>query len=72
MMIGDLIKIERQNKKLTQAGLASKAGCSWMTIWRIENSITKNFSVELLERIARGLGMKPETLVKKIHKDGRA
>ena len=70
-MIGSVIRRERERRRLSQVALADLCDYSWITIWRVENGLTKRPTLDLLQRIAKALEIKPETLLNKIRKDGR-
>jgi len=56
-LIGDMIKIARKNRKLTQAQLGELVGVKKAQISRLENS-TGNLTFETVMRIFNALGTK--------------
>ena len=52
----------RERAGLTQAELATKAGTTQSTIWRLESGESRRIDFDLLDRLARALGVRSEEL----------
>lgn len=61
-LIGAAIRRFRERDGLTQEQLATKAGISYQYLCGIETG-KENFTIRILEQIARALGLTPATLV---------
>jgi transcriptional regulator with XRE-family HTH domain len=66
-MVGDIIKVLRLEKGMTQKQLAQKVGTSESTIKMIETN-KNNPGAELLPKLADALGVKPSDLTEKENK----
>lgn len=55
---GEVVKIERLNKKLTQKELAEKVGVSHEWICKIEKAKAKTISLNLIHKIKQNLEIK--------------
>ncbi len=62
--IGDKIKLWRKKKDLTQDALAKKADIPYTTLAKIESDVIENPSLQTITKIARGLGVSLDELVK--------
>ena len=62
MKIGNAIQLCRLKRKLTQAQLAERAGCSISYISMLENSERADPTLSKVSGIARGLGIPVEIL----------
>ena len=62
--IGDKIKSWRKKKDLTQDALAKTANIPYTTIAKIESDVIKNPSLQTITKIAEGLGITIDDLVK--------
>jgi transcriptional regulator with XRE-family HTH domain len=58
------MKALREEKVLSQRELASMAGLTQMTVWRIENGY-RDARPQTIRKLARVLGVEPKELVKK-------
>lgn len=63
-MIGKNIKKFRKIKGLTQEALARKARIPYTTLAKLESSVVKRPSVQVVSKIARALGVSIERLIK--------
>ncbi len=57
------LKEVRNAHGLTQQALAAQAGVSQSTIARIESGSLRNVTLDLIERLAEGLGVSPQSLI---------
>ena len=62
--IGDKIKSWRKKKDLTQDALAKTANIPYTTIAKIESDVIQNPSLHTITKIAEGLGITIDDLVK--------
>lgn len=62
--IGDKIKAWRKKKEITQDALAKKADIPYTTLAKIESDVIENPSLQTITKIARGLGVSLDDLVK--------
>jgi len=62
--IGDKIKVWRKKKELTQDALAKKADIPYTTLAKIESEVIENPSLQTITKIAKGLGVSLDDLVK--------
>ncbi|NQU83698.1 MAG: helix-turn-helix transcriptional regulator [Parcubacteria group bacterium] len=62
--VGDKIKSWRKKKDLTQDALAKTANIPYTTIAKIESDVIKNPSLRTITKIAEGLGITIDELVK--------
>lgn len=62
--IGDKIKSWRKKRDLTQDALAKTANIPYTTIAKIESDVIKNPSLQTITKIAEGLGITIDDLVK--------
>jgi transcriptional regulator with XRE-family HTH domain len=62
--IGAKIKIWRKKKDLTQDALAKKADIPYTTLAKIESDVIENPSLQTVTKIAEGLGVSLDELVK--------
>lgn len=62
--IGDKIKSWRKKKDLTQDALAKTANIPYTTIAKIESDVIQNPSLQTITKIAEGLGITIDDLVK--------
>ena len=62
--IGDKIKVWRKKIDLTQDALAKTANIPYTTIAKIESNVIKNPSLQTITKIAEGLGITIDDLVK--------
>ena len=60
------LKALRQESVLSQRDLASMAGLTQMTVWRIENGY-RDARPGTIRKLARALGVEPKELVKEDH-----
>jgi transcriptional regulator with XRE-family HTH domain len=62
----DVTKMKRlrEERVLSQRELASMAGLTQMTVWRIENGY-RDARPQTIRKLARVLGVEPKELVKK-------
>ena len=58
------LKVLRQEKVLSQRDLASMAGLTQMTVWRIENGY-RDARPGTIRKLAQALGVEPKELVKR-------
>jgi transcriptional regulator with XRE-family HTH domain len=58
------MKALREEKVLSQRELASMAGLTQMTVWRIENGY-RDARPGTIRKLAQALGVEPKELVKK-------
>ena len=62
--IGDKIRTWRKKKDLTQDALAKKADMPYTTLAKIESDVIQNPSLQTITKIAEGLGISLDKLVK--------
>ena len=62
--IGDKIRTWRKKKDLTQDALAKKADMPYTTLAKIESDVIQNPSLQTITKIAEGLGISLDELVK--------
>lgn len=62
--IGGKIKVWRKKKELTQDALAKKADIPYTTLAKIESDVIENPSLHTITKIAKGLGVSLDDLVK--------
>ncbi|MBI4160565.1 MAG: helix-turn-helix transcriptional regulator [Candidatus Yanofskybacteria bacterium] len=62
--IGDKIKLWRKKKDLTQDALAKKANIPYTTLAKIESDVIENPSLQTITKIAEGLSVSLDELVK--------
>lgn len=62
--IGDKIRAWRKKKELTQDALAKKADIPYTTLAKIESDVIENPSLQTITKIASGLGVSLDDLVK--------
>jgi len=62
--IGDKIKQLRNKQGLTQDALARKAEIPYTTLTKIESSVITKPSIQTVAKIAKGLGISIDELVK--------
>lgn len=62
--IGDKIKAWRKKKELTQDALAKKANIPYTTLAKIESDVIENPSLQTITKIAKGLNVSLDELVK--------
>lgn len=62
--IGDKIKVWRKKKNLTQDALAKKANIPYTTLAKIESDVIQNPSLQTITKIAGGLDVTLDNLVK--------
>ena len=62
--IGDKIKLWRKKKDLTQDALAKKADMPYTTLAKIESDVIRNPSLQTITKIADGLSVTLDDLVK--------
>lgn len=62
--IGDNIKKIRAKLNLTQDDLARKSGVKYTTLSKIESSVVKKPTVQIIAKIAEALGTSIENLLK--------
>lgn len=62
--IGEKIKAWRKKKDLTQDALAKKADMPYTTLAKIESDVIQNPSLQTITKIANGLGITLDDLVK--------
>jgi transcriptional regulator with XRE-family HTH domain len=60
------LKALRQERVLSQRDLASMAGLTQMTVWRIENGY-RDARPGTIRKLAGALGVEPKELVKEDH-----
>jgi transcriptional regulator with XRE-family HTH domain len=70
-IFGRRVTLIREERGLTQQELASKAGTSYQTIWRIENGKHAEPGIYIARRIARALGVTLDYLVG-MHEDEKS
>lgn len=52
----------RERAGLSQDQLAEKAGTSQVTVWRLESGTSRRIDFDLLDRLARALGVRADEL----------
>lgn len=62
--IGQKIKAWRKKKDITQDALAKKANIPYTTIAKIESDVIRNPSLQTITKIAEGLGITIDDLIK--------
>ncbi|HQB51198.1 MAG TPA: helix-turn-helix transcriptional regulator [bacterium] len=62
--IGSKIKAWRAKKDMTQDGLAKKADIPYPTLAKIESGAVQNPSIDTVTKIAAGLGIGVDDLIK--------
>ncbi len=62
--IGEKIKAWRKKKNLTQDALTKKADIPYTTLAKIESDVIRNPSLQTITKIANGLGITLDDLVK--------
>ncbi len=62
--IGDKIRTWRKKRDLTQDALAKKADMPYTTLAKIESDVIQNPSLQTITKIADGLGISLDELVK--------
>ena len=62
--IGDKIKAWRKKREITQDALAKKADIPYTTLAKIESDVIENPSLQTITKIAKGLGVSLDDLVK--------
>lgn len=62
--IGEKIKAWRKKRDLTQDALAKKADIPYTTLAKIESDVIQNPSLQTITKIAEGLGVSLDELVK--------
>jgi len=62
--IGQKIKTWRKKKDLTQDALAKKADIPYTTLAKIESDVIQNPSLQTITKIATGLGISLDDLVR--------
>lgn len=62
--IGDKIKVWRKKRGITQDALAKKADIPYTTLAKIESDVIKNPSLQTITKIAKGLAISLDDLVK--------
>ena len=62
--IGSRIKQWRKVRELTQEGLARKADVPYTTLSKIESDVVKNPSIQTIVKIAEGLEISLDELIK--------
>lgn len=62
--IGEKIKRERGKKNLTQDSLAKKADLPYTTLTKIESNVITKPTIQTVEKIARGLEITIDELIK--------
>ena len=62
--IGEKIKAWRKKKDLTQDALTKKADIPYTTLAKIESDVIRNPSLQTITKIANGLGITLDDLVK--------
>ncbi|MBI4235477.1 helix-turn-helix transcriptional regulator [Candidatus Peregrinibacteria bacterium] len=62
--IGDKIKIIRVKLGLTQDALARKCDIPYTTLTKIESNVIKKPSIQTVSKIAEGLGISIDSLIK--------
>ncbi len=62
--IGDKIKRIRNKKGLTQDALAKKAEIPYTTLTKIESNVITKPTIQTVEKIAKGLGVTIDELLK--------
>ena len=63
-LIGDKIKAWRKKREITQDALAKKANIPYTTLAKIESGVIKNPSIRTVMKIAGGLDVSLDSLVK--------
>ena len=62
--IGEKIKAWRKKKNLTQDALAKRANMPYTTLAKIESDVIKGPSIHTVKKIADGLGISIDDLIK--------
>ena len=62
--IGDKIKALRTKQKLTQDALARKSDIPYTTLTKIESNVITKPSIQTVAKIAKGLGVSIDDLMK--------
>jgi len=63
MPLADRLKVARERKGWSQRDLARESGVPYSTIWRLENSVTKNPKGGLLHKLATSLEVSVDYLL---------
>lgn len=64
MNFATFLKMKREEKELTLEALARLCDVSTMTLWKLESGKTLTPSVKTIEKIAKALGVAPESIFK--------
>jgi len=70
--IGEVIRLLRKEKRISQLALAREARVARSTIVRIERGVFKSISTETLNDIARAFGLDPKVLLLKAESVGES
>ncbi len=62
--IGDKIRAIRNKEELTQDALAKKADLPYTTLTKIESNVITKPSIQTVTKIAKGLGVSIDELIK--------
>jgi len=62
--VGEKIKAWRKKKNLTQDALTKKANIPYTTLAKIESDVIQNPSLQTITKIAEGLGITLDDLIK--------
>ena len=62
--IGDKIKVFRAKQRLTQDALARKCDIPYTTLTKIESNVITKPSIQTVTKIAEGLGISIDNLIK--------
>jgi len=69
-VLGRIIYLYREERKMTMKKLSSIMGLSINDVWRLENGKVANPTIATLEKIAKGLELTLSGLIDKMMKDG--
>ena len=62
--VGDKIKAIRKEKGITQDALSKKADIPYTTLTKLESNVITKPSIQTVEKIAKGLGITIDELLK--------
>ena len=63
MSLAEKVRLKREEKRLTQAELARRAGLTQATISRVEHGEVKQLKSEAIKKLAKALGVSVDFLV---------
>ncbi|MBT4731355.1 helix-turn-helix transcriptional regulator [Candidatus Woesearchaeota archaeon] len=62
--IGDKVKVRRSKLGITQDALARKSDVPYTTLTKLESNVITKPSIQTIEKIAKGLGITIDNLIK--------